>query len=50
MRTALCGCAQDIYIARAEGELELEEELYWALVNIYRSPAVMFELTKRKVA
>ncbi|CAL8464921.1 g4456 [Coccomyxa elongata] len=44
---ALC---QDIYIARAEGELELEEELYWALVNIYRSPAVMFELTKRKVA
>ena len=41
---------QDIYIARAEGELELEEELYWALVNIYRSPTVMFELTKRKVA
>ncbi len=38
--------AQDIYIARAEGELELEEELYWALINIYRSPAVMFELTK----
>ena len=38
--------SQDIYIARAEGELELEEELYWALINIYRSPGVMFELTR----
>lgn len=44
---ALC---QDIYIARAQGELALEEELYWALINIYRSPAVMFELTKKKEA
>ena len=42
---ALC---QDIYIARAQGELALEEELYWALINIYRSPAVLFELTKKK--
>ncbi|KAL6770350.1 hypothetical protein ACKKBG_A34605 [Auxenochlorella protothecoides x Auxenochlorella symbiontica] len=42
---ALC---QDIYIARAEGELGLEEELYWALINIYRLPSVMFELTKRE--
>ena len=39
---------QDIYIARAEGELELEEELYWALINIYRSPAVMLEITRKK--
>jgi piezo-type mechanosensitive ion channel component 1/2 len=39
---------QDIYIARAEGELALEEELYWALINIYRLPSVMFELTKRE--
>ncbi|KAK9824077.1 hypothetical protein WJX72_007565 [[Myrmecia] bisecta] len=39
---------QDIYIARAEGELVLEEELYWALINIYRMPAVLFELTKKK--
>jgi len=39
---------QDIYIARAEGELVLEEELYWGLINIYRSSAVMFELTKKK--
>ncbi|KDD75824.1 hypothetical protein H632_c483p0, partial [Helicosporidium sp. ATCC 50920] len=42
---ALC---QDIYIARAEGELALEEELYWALINVYRLPAVMLELTKRE--
>lgn len=42
------GRLQDIYIARAEGELELEEELYWALINIYRSPAVMFEITRKK--
>ena len=41
---------QDIYIARAEGDLALEEELYWALINIYRSPAVMFELTARNFA
>jgi len=39
-------CLQDIYIARAEGDLALEEELYWALINIYRSPAVMFEITR----
>jgi len=36
--------SQDIYIARAE------EELYWALISIYRSPAVMFELTARGAA
>lgn len=42
---ALC---QDIYIARAEGELLLEEELYNALISIYRLPTVMFELTKLK--
>ena len=41
---------QDIYIARAEGDLALEEELYWALINIYRSPAVMFVLTARNSA
>ena len=44
---ALC---QDIYIARAEGELQLEHELYFALISIYRSPQVLFELTKRKEA
>ena len=46
----LSSVAQDIYIARAEGDLALEEELYWALINIYRSPAVMFELTARNFA
>ena len=39
---------QDIYIARAECELELEEELYWALINIYRRPEALFELTKKR--
>ena len=38
---------QDIYIARAEEELALEEELYWGLVNIFRLPNVMFEMTKK---
>lgn len=39
---------QDIYTARAEGELMLEEELFQVLVSIYRSPAVLFELTRRR--
>ena len=39
---------QDLYIARAQGELVLEEELYRVIISIYRSPAVLFELTKRK--
>jgi len=39
---------QDIYIARAEGELGLEEELYWTLINVYRLPSLMFELTKKE--
>ncbi|MEW5302433.1 MAG: hypothetical protein WDW36_005220 [Sanguina aurantia] len=42
---ALC---QDIYTARAEGALMLEEELFQVLVSIYRSPAVLFELTRRR--
>ncbi len=41
-------CLQDIYIARAEGELALEEELYWALVSVYRQPHILFQLTKKK--
>lgn len=40
---------QDLYIARAQGELVLEEELYRILISIYRSPAVLFELTRRKI-
>jgi hypothetical protein len=41
---ALC---QDIYIARAEGLLGLEEELYGALITVYRLPHVLFALTKK---
>eukprot|EP01025_Chloroclados_australasicus_P058073 TRINITY_DN726_c7_g1_i1.p1 TRINITY_DN726_c7_g1~~TRINITY_DN726_c7_g1_i1.p1 ORF type:complete len:379 (+),score=26.24 TRINITY_DN726_c7_g1_i1:118-1137(+) len=42
---ALC---QDIYIARATKELMLEEELYYSILNIYRQPATLYELTKKK--
>lgn len=44
----LVSLCQDIYIARAEGLLALEEELYGALLAVYRLPAVMYELTKKK--
>ncbi|KAL5561618.1 hypothetical protein UlMin_031365 [Ulmus minor] len=40
---ALC---EDIYAARAEGELGVEEILYWTLVKIYRSPHMLLEYTK----
>lgn len=39
---------KDIYIARAQGELVLEEELYAALISVYRSPAVLYELTRKQ--
>ena len=35
----------DIQTARAAGELALEEELFFSLLNIYRRPDVLFELT-----
>jgi hypothetical protein len=38
----------DIDAARAEAELGVEQELYWGLIRIYRSPAVLFELTKKQ--
>lgn len=41
---------QDIYIARAEGELVLEEELFHLLVSIYRQPSVLFYLTRKDKA
>lgn len=44
----LVSLCQDIYIARAEGLLELEEELYNALLSVYRLPSMMFELTKKE--
>jgi hypothetical protein len=42
--TTLCN---DIAVAREEGELLLEEQLFYSLLNIYRSPAVLFEVTKK---
>lgn len=37
----------DIAVAREEREFMLEEQLFYSLINIYRSPAVLFELTKK---
>ncbi|KAE9589210.1 putative Piezo family protein [Lupinus albus] len=42
----LIAICEDIYAARAEGELGIEEVLYWTLVNIYRSPHMLLEYTK----
>ena len=42
--TTLCN---DIAVAREEGELLLEEQLFYSLLNIYRSPSVLFEVTKK---
>ncbi len=39
---ALC---EDIYAARAEGELALEEALFWTVIRIYRDPAMLIEYT-----
>lgn len=39
--------ASDITIAREEGEFMLEEQLFYTLINLYRSPQVLFELTKK---
>ncbi|KAI6684840.1 hypothetical protein NL676_030753 [Syzygium grande] len=44
----LLAICEDIYAARAEGELEVEEVLYWTLVKIYRSPHMLLEYTKRE--
>ncbi|XP_062018874.1 piezo-type mechanosensitive ion channel homolog [Rosa rugosa] len=42
----LLAICEDIYAARAEGELGIEEILYWTLVKIYRSPHMLLEYTK----
>ncbi|KAL9430857.1 hypothetical protein AB3S75_026115 [Citrus x aurantiifolia] len=42
----LIAICEDIYSARAEGEHEVEEVLYWTLVKIYRSPHMLLEYTK----
>jgi uncharacterized membrane protein YoaT (DUF817 family) len=44
----LMSLCHDIYIARAENLFELEEELYAALLAVYRLPNVMYELTTKK--
>ena len=43
--TALC---EDIYAMRHAREFALEERLYWILIRIYRSPAVLFEFTRTR--
>jgi hypothetical protein len=42
--TTLCNY---IAVAREERELLLEEQLFYSLLNIFRSPAVLFEVTKK---
>ncbi|XWS31628.1 hypothetical protein CRYUN_Cryun23aG0092700 [Craigia yunnanensis] len=42
----LIAICEDIYAARAEDELGVEEVLYWTLVKIYRSPHMLLEYTK----
>ncbi|CAG7908748.1 unnamed protein product [Brassica rapa] len=42
----LIAICEDLYAARAEGELGVEEVLYWTLVKIYRSPHMLLEYTK----
>lgn len=42
----LLDICEGIYAARAEGELGVEEVLYWTLVNVYRSPHMLLEYTK----
>ncbi|KAL8153056.1 hypothetical protein V2J09_010816 [Rumex salicifolius] len=39
----LIAICEDIYAARAEGELGVEEVLYWTLVKIYRSPHMLLD-------
>eukprot|EP00667_Euglena_gracilis_P024922 EG_transcript_28949 len=41
----LVSLVEDIKLARAEGELGLEEELYEELINIYRSPELIKQWT-----
>ncbi|XP_073283729.1 piezo-type mechanosensitive ion channel homolog isoform X2 [Primulina huaijiensis] len=41
----LIAICEDIYAARAEGELGVEEVLYWTLIKIYRSPHMLLEYT-----
>ena len=42
----LISLCSDIYSARQVRDFVLEERLYWLLIRIYRSPAVLFEFTR----
>ncbi|KAH7277309.1 hypothetical protein KP509_39G044800 [Ceratopteris richardii] len=42
----LIAICEDIYAARAAGELALEEGLFWTIIRIYRSPHALLEYTK----
>lgn len=42
----LISLCSDIYRARQVRDFVLEERLYWLLIRIYRSPAVLFEFTR----
>lgn len=44
----LISLCSDIYSARQVRDFVLEERLYWLLIRIYRSPAVLFEFTRTK--
>lgn len=44
----LSALVRDIYLARAEGLLALEEELFNVLVTVFRLPTLMFQLTKKE--
>ncbi|KAI4369413.1 hypothetical protein MLD38_017853 [Melastoma candidum] len=44
----LLAICENIYTARAEGVLEVEEVLYWTLVKIYRTSHMLLEYTKKE--
>ena len=39
---------KDLFIARQYGDLLVEEELYWELIQIFRSPESLIQKTKQK--
>ncbi len=39
---------EDLFIARQFGNLLLEEELYWELIELYRDPQLILQVTGRR--
>ena len=39
---------EDLFIARQFDNLLLEEELYWELIELYRDPILILEVTGRR--